>query len=379
MKPTPTPAPLPQRMAELLLASDDQSARAYVSLALPYGAVLMIPKSGRVRRAALAIYNPLTAAGLAAKGLIWSGVWSARAVGVSAEALDELQSIMADLLDERHAEFAFWVGATGIYSKTVILVMDAAGRPLAYAKLAALATAQHALCHEISILERLSTVSALRGRIPQLLSRTEWRGLPVALTSPGPARRAPPVFGAPHREFLSSLRDATRMPGILVESSMWRNATALLAQWRSVLSSAWLDRYDWALTYLERHRGHAWLDLSLAQHDFVPWNTRIHRNTSLFVFDWEFSKDGSVPGSDFFHFPIALWAVRRRAVDRDAVVGLIAAARREGIEAPGDMLLAYLVDLALFYHDAMFCEGKQHHSCLQIAAQAIDVLRKLRS
>ena len=375
----PTPMQRSTGIADLLLASKDRSARAHASFVLPTGAMLIIPRNGPARRGGLAIYNPLRVTGLAAKSLMWSGVWSGQEVHVSAEAMDELHSVLADLLGERHVECAFQLGATGIYSKIVILVMDTAGRPLAYAKLAALATAQQALQHEIATLERLSTVAPLRGRVPHLLGRTKWREFPVVLMSPGPVKRAPRVFGAAHHEFLSCLREATRTPGILVECPMWHAATLLLARWGKGMSPAWRDRYDWALVHLQRQLGRTQLDLSLAHRDFAPWNTRTDRNAILFVFDWEFSKGAFVPGSDFFHFHIALWAMLGRAIDGDVVTNLIAAASREGISNAEDMFLAFLIDIALFEHDAILREGKQHHPVLEIAAQGIDILRRRRS
>jgi hypothetical protein len=365
-------------LSDLLLLSDGSPARPHASLTLPSGAIFVIPKHGPARRGGLAVYNPTAVAGLAAKSLMWTGLWSGKTVDVLAEPLDELCQILADQLGELHVECAFWFGASGIYSKLVILVMNAAGRALAYAKVAATATAQVALLHENSILQRLSTVSSLRGRIPYLLGQAEWRGFPLVLLSPGPSRRAPRRFGAMHRDFLFCVTKTTRVPGMLVESPMWLVMNELLGVWRFRLSRTWQDRYDWALVELERRFGRRPIDLALAHHDFTPWNTRANSNGTLFVFDWEFSREGATPGWDFFHFHVSSLALlKKRPLDRDDVISLIAAARREGIEPADDLLLAYLADVSLFHHDASF-RGGTDRGFFEVTAQAIDICLKLK-
>jgi hypothetical protein len=366
-------------IAELLLDSDKRAGGGHASFVLPSGAMLVIPRAGATRRGGLALYNPQRATGLAAKALMWTSLWPGKATKVLAGPLDELRRIFADLLGEPCVQCAFLFGATGIYSKTVIVAMDHAGRPLAYGKLATLPAAQEAVRHEASTLNRLSAVASLRGRIPRSLGQTYWRGFPLLVISAGPPARAPKRFGAMHRAVLASLRDATRTPGTLLESVMWHAMMRLLARWRSRLTPVWCDRYDWALGELERRLGPVRLDLALAHRDFVCWNTRMNSNGSLFVFDWEFSRQGSTPGWDFFHFHVALWAVLARPLDRDSIAELISTAQSEGIESADDLLLAYLTDIALFHHDAVLSEGGTAHRELGIAAQGIDVLRALKS
>lgn len=107
-------------VADALLVSDGRLGRKYVSFQLPSGAFLVIPKQRVLRRGGLAIYNPLRMTGIAAKSLMWAVCWFGRSIGVLTELLDELQSILADRLGERHVECAFQFGSTGIYSKTVL-------------------------------------------------------------------------------------------------------------------------------------------------------------------------------------------------------------------------------------------------------------------
>jgi hypothetical protein len=368
-------------IAELLIAPNDGSGRPYVFYALGNGAKLLTPKQGAARRAGFTIYNPQMLTGLAAKCMMSLGLWPGQTIGVRTERLDELRETLASRTGNPDIELAFQFGATGIYSKTVVLVMDSVGNALAYAKLAAGAAAQEAVRHEAAVLDQLSANADLRGRVPCSLGDLEWRGYSLLVMSPGPVRRAPLAFGAVHRSFLACLRQATRTPAIFTESPMWHEMIKLHAAWSSRLSSTWCERYDWALGELERRLGETRLDLALAHRDFAPWNTRLNSDGSVFVFDWEFAKAGSTPGWDFFNFHIAMGAARARPLDADSVAELLAAARREGIAPAEDLLLACLTDMALFQHDAMLREGagkEENHRLLGSAGQGIDTLRRLR-
>jgi hypothetical protein len=365
---------LSSALADLFL-DEDIRASAHVSFALPSGAVLVVPKAGRARRGALALYNPQRVTGRVAKALMWSGIWRGTVAHVQPRPLEELQTILAGLLGEPRLQCAFYFGATGIYSKAVILAIDSAGRPLAYGKLAALPVAQQAVRHEGCTLDHLAAATGLRGWIPRVLAETQWREFPLLVLSAGPSAGAPKRFDAMHRAFLGMLKEATCEPAKLLDSIAWRDMNATLARRRERLAPAWRDRYDWALPELERRLGSVRLDLSLAHRDFVCWNTRTNADGSLYVFDWEFARRGSTPGWDFFHFHVALRAVLGRALDRDGVAALTSAAHREGLAPAEDLLLAYLADVALFHHDSLLDAGEDNHPVLEIAAQGIDVLR----
>jgi hypothetical protein len=363
-------------LADLLLDKDIR-ASAHVSFALPSGAMLVIPKAGQARRGALAVYNPQRVTGRVAKGLMWTGIWRGTVAQVRPGPLEELQTILAGLLGGPRPQCAFYFGATGIYSKSVILAIDGGGRPLAYAKLAALPAAQQAVRHEGRTLDGLAATASLRGWIPRVLGETRWREFPLLVLSAGPSRGAPKRFGTMHRAFLSSLNEATCEPGTLLESPAWQDMSEKLARWRERLTLPWQERYDWALGALERRLGSTQIDLSLAHRDFVCWNTRTNADGSLYVFDWEFARRRSTPGWDFFHFHVALRAVLARPLDREGVAALIAAAKHEELVPAADLLLGYLVDVALFQHDAVLGAGEENHPMLDIAAQAIDVLRAM--
>jgi hypothetical protein len=367
---TPSSSLLPE-----LLLDKDISASAHVSFTLPSGAVLVVPKTGQARRGALAVYNPQRVTGRVAKALMWSGMWRGTVAHVRSGPLEELQTILADLLGEPHLQCAFYFGATGIYSKAVIIAIDGAGRPLAYCKLAALPVAQQAVRHEGCTLDRLAAAAGLHGRIPRVLGETRWRRFPLLVLSAGPSVGAPQRFGAMHRAFLARLNEATCEPGTLLESPAWHDMSEKLARWRVRLTLPWQERYDWALGALERRLGSGRLDLALAHRDFACWNTRTNADGSLYVFDWEFACRGSTPGWDFFHFHVALRAVLGRPLDRDGVAALTSAAHREGFVPAEDLLLAYLTDVALFHHDTVLGAGEVNHPLLEIAAQGIDVLR----
>jgi hypothetical protein len=363
-------------VAEQLAAPHGHPGRPFLKYALRNGAIILIPSQGPARSGGLALYNPQMVAGLAAKGLMWSRLWAGQAVHLRAEPLEQLRESLAGCLGQSDIELAFQFGATGIYSKTTILVMNSAGWPLAYARLAATTLAQEALLCEAATIERLSRDAGLNGRVPDFLGRFEWKGFPVIVISAGPTRRAPSVFGAAHADFLRRLKEATPAPIALAASGAWRTMTERRKAWDSRLSPEWRDRYDWTLGEMEAKLGSASLDLAMGHRDFVPWNTRLNSDGTLFVFDWEFSTPESTPGWDLFHFHVALWAARGRMLDAEGLSELLAAAQRGGIEPAEGCLLAYLTDMALFHHDAMLREGREHHRLLTSAARGIDTLRR---
>lgn len=364
-------------VADLLLCELGGVDAPHAVFTLPSGTKLVIPHKGPLRRSALALYKPYRMTGLAAKSLIWTGLWPGELVGVRRDALQTLRDLLARCLGKQHVECAFQFGATGIYSKTVILVMDSAGNALAYAKLAAGQIAQNALTYENSILRKFAAVSELRDRVPRMLAQTEWQGFPLSVISAGPPHLGPRSFNKMHLEYLARIKAATMTTCLFTDSPMWCRMQQWLCHWRNFLSADWQERYDWAFGELQTRLGQKRIELSLAHHDFVPWNIRQHRDGSLFVFDWEFSKEGSTPGWDMFHFHLAPQVAFNRNLDHNAIQGLIAAATRYGMEPAEDLLLAYLTDVALFHHDAVLNLSNDQHRFLTSVAQGIDVMRTL--
>ena len=58
-----------------------------------------------------------------------------------------------------------------------------------------------------------------------------------------------------------------------------------------------------ALSTVENRLGNKVLPFHMSHGDFAPWNTYLV-GEKLYLFDWEYSQDSALPGSDLFHFII---------------------------------------------------------------------------
>src|ERR1035437_4491969 len=99
-------------IADLLFSSDNGPSYPHASFILPSGAKIVTATRGALRRGGLALYNPQRATGLAARGLMWAGLFPSPQVEVQAEPLDELRKVFGDLLGEPRVECAFQFGST---------------------------------------------------------------------------------------------------------------------------------------------------------------------------------------------------------------------------------------------------------------------------
>lgn len=355
-------------------SSDAVDGKEFLSFRTGSGAQLIVPQ--RLRRAGLALYNPQAPTGILAKLLMCSGLWRSRPTSLDRNAVEDLRRVLAEATGRRGVNCAFHVAAPAPWAKTVVLVMDEGGQPLAYAKLAVTDAAKAAVTHEYGTLERLGDFPELQDRIPRALGRLCWNGALVILLSAGPAARAP-AFGPAHEAFLMRLAEATGKPGRLGESTLWARMNERLTRWHPSISAAWQQRYHWAFEHC-LSLCHAPIRLSLAHGDFAPWNLRSTRNGPLFVFDWEFARDGAPPGYDLFYYHLAWRAAQERALDKAAITRLLARLPPEAsADMPSETLLAIcLADVALHFHEAGFLTGDpSENRMVRIAGQGLDCLR----
>jgi hypothetical protein len=367
-------------IVDALVAHASPSARAYSGFSVRAGAWIVIPRSGKIPRDGLAIYNPQRFRGKLAKILLQHGLWPVPTVYLRNNAVVDLEATLGRHFGDRMVSCVFYFRSPGRFTKTIVLILDESGHAIAYAKLGSTEESNTALAHEGDMLDRLGRVPGLADQIPRVIARTAWRGFPVLILSAAPSRRAPKKFGSAHRAFLDHVRTATAWTGPLHESTMWKTMSERFAAIEQKLEPHWRDRYAKALLETERRAGASAITFGLAHRDFVPWNIYDGDDHRLFVFDWELALDQCTPAWDYFHFHLAGHAVRFNRLKRGTLASLLECAKREGIENADLFLLAYLADVGLFLHDRILrSPAAQPNEYLDVVGHAIDALQTERA
>lgn len=367
-------------VADILSVPSASAKKPYVGLKVRAGAWIVVPRSERIPRDGLAIYNPQKPLGRLIKKLIQHGMWLPPSVYFHEDAVAELESMLAPLLGRETVNCAFYFRSPGLYSKTILLVLDENGGALAYAKLGATPESKAAVAHEGGVLERLAHIPVLARHVPRVIARAIWREFPMLLLSVGPSRRVAHGFGDAQRKFLHGLGASTSAFRPLHKSLMWEHMTERFMACETRLEPSLSNRYGWALGEVERRLGEGTLQLNLAHRDFVPWNMQRNKTGDLFVFDWELAQDQCVHGWDFFHFHLASQAMRSRRIGQRAIANLLDAAEREGVSPADGCLLAYLTDVGLFLRDRLLrSPAKQENRFLNLVENTIDSFRRKKA
>lgn len=248
------------------------------------------------------------------------------------------------------------IGTPGPYTKNTVLFMGVEGEPLAIAKVGTTDAAAALLCNEARWLTRLAG-TPLALQVPRLIEMVERASACVLLESagagePGSSRRPQPH----HIQFLAQLQQVTDPLTGFDGSRMQRAMHDTFGSLHGKLSDDWRRRGEDTLQILEPALGGSQLPMVAAHRDFAGWNM-LEAADRLFVFDWEFAREGYAPLYDLFHYHLMPIAVRK-----DVSVGQArSAVRSVMVEAEGlpdgtskcagaaAQMLAYLLDVCLFY------------------------------
>lgn len=317
---------------------------------------LMPPGPRDVRRASLALIQPLRTRARLGKRLLGAAAWlGAPHLGRHAVAWVSGSNRLAALFGRDPMYTAFVTGTTGPHRKLAVQFMDARGCIRGYAKVACAPAARALLANEAAALAALHREHLRSALVPRLLLHTERDGAAMLATDAVRTTRdaSRTRLGAAHLAFLDELA---------ARSATWRvpDGAALLhalrAQTEGVatsLSDRWRSRL-----------GHAWRELALAPEliaprgiahgDFTPANTFEHRN-HLCVFDWEYAGPDYPADYDLIRFAFAV-ALLRYGRARDccrAVEAMLAHELRRTPPAARARLLAYL------YVQVLLLAGRQ--------------------
>lgn len=335
------------------------------------GARWLLPERFQQRAAGVAMYVPYSLGGHARKALMVLGIRGRRVDGGD-EAIGLLEAAAVEALERDDLSLSWYVADRRSESKTSALAIDARGRAVAFVKLAVTSTARRSLAREHEHLEALEAAFGGAQPAPRPLRWHRHEHVSVLVTSTAPARGGPRRFGPLHHRFLAALHERFGSSVPYLASPPWVEAAAFVEHALfSRASSAWRDRFGWGLERLEATLGQERVATTLAHRDFAPWNTRAN-DAGLFAFDWEFAAPGYPVNHDYFHFAfmVAL-LLRGGATPADARRWLRAVPVPGAYD--GEILLAYLLDVARqyhgFHHDST---GVPDDPVLRQAARLID-------
>ncbi len=248
------------------------------------------------------------------------------------------------------------IGTPGPYTKNTVFFMGEEGEPLAIAKVGTSDAAAALLCNEARWLARLAG-TPLAVQVPRLIDFFERASACVLLEGagagePGSSRR-PQLH---HLQFLAHLQQATAPHAGFCGSRMQAALHETFGALHGKLTDEWRRRAENALALVGQELDAAPLPMVAAHRDFAGWNM-LESADRLFVFDWEFAREGYTPLYDLFHYHLMPVAVRKdvsvgqaRSAVRSAVseAGGLPEGASKCVAAPAQML-AYLLDVCLFY------------------------------
>lgn len=264
---------------------------------------------------------------------------------------------LKELAGKGAARVVVSAGTPGPYAKATVLLLDSEARPLAVGKVGSTPSAIRLLENEWAWLRALSGQPRLAGRVPAPVAAQRFGEVYVILQSIGAGRVAGRSLGPDVVGFLAALQESSAEGTHFAGSTMHENMHTRLERLQGELSAGWQSRAEAALQRLDRGFRDRSVRMAAAHRDFVPWNMRA-LPAGVFVFDWEYASGGYLPLYDLFHFLLMPEALERDVSPRD-----LARVMRQAVDAsrslPGaagvladHQLLAYLLDLSLFYLEA---------------------------
>jgi hypothetical protein len=179
--------------------------------------------------------------------------------------------------------------------------MRASGRVLGYVKIPLTSEGIQRVRHEADLLKKLEQNDALRPHLPRVLVAGRWQDRYMLFQTPLAGEAGPARFTDSHRRFLKALAGVHRvdMPGQSIVKQVAR-------RWETCASrfdSNWHSLAECAFRAAREGLDGKTVACGVSHGDFVPWNTRLHRNR-LSVFDWESASWEAPLCWDAFHFDV---------------------------------------------------------------------------
>jgi hypothetical protein len=373
----PTP-PSPRLFADLLSATalaepDGPQYRAYPALK---SARWLLPAAPPYQRAGIAAYRPMRWSGQILKVLIASGLLRGEPAPGATAPLQRLQRLVGARIGAPDCVVSLMIGSPGAYQKYTLRIMDRAGRPIGYAKLADRAETAGKLAAEEAALARLASIPSLQGLVPRTLFVGALNDCRMIATTAGPEQAGPRMFSRSHLDFLRRLHEASRVEKPLLAADLWTAVCATLDWLATRAPGQWRERLAAARQLIEARFHARAMPVSIVHRDFAPWNT-CSLSGKLFVFDWEDSVAQGPPLHDVFHFQAIQDALAGRPFNLDTSFAVRVATDLGGTITGEDaegLFLCYLVDLSSYHlRAAITCPDVGNRTVLKWLEREVDV------
>ena len=347
-----------------LFAPSASSAGAHCGWVLLYGRrprYLLVPKHDlAVQRRCVRVFRRGLGALAGEFALVLKRVFPGSSVPIAfvGPAVAQAQWV-AEVALEGISSAAVQVGTPGPYQKASVLLLDNEGQPLGLAKVAMGPRADAMVQREGRWLARLRTFDELASQVPRLLAEGYTGGARRFIaTDLGPIQTGGSEFGEQQRAFLIALARASANQAASGDSQLCHRPHVALERLLPQLPLSVAKTLQAALADCERILETWSGPLVIAHGDFTPWNTR-RSDRGIYVFDWEYARDGASPAYDALH-----WMLLPRALSK---TGLMTRAVRSARGTAGEFLnaafpdqrwpdgvvsglvLHYLLDTLLFY------------------------------
>ena len=257
-------------------------------------------------------------------------------------------------------------GGSGPYRKPVLQVFAADGAPLGYIKVGWNDWAREAVSREAAAL-RACALRPMHLGVPEILSRSTWRGLDLLITGPLPGgiRRLGRGSGLPDASVLREISElAPGFAGELATSPWWLGVRSRIQA--DVVDPALRSVLELAAERIERAHGRQPLQFGAWHGDLVPWNLARH-GSRLYAWDWESSTPDVPLGFDavHYHFQVAFIAKGRPLAEATALAAGRAGAALSALGVPERahrlVAILHLVEQALRHEQARRAAGDVDH------------------
>lgn len=251
------------------------------------------------------------------------------------------------------------LGTPGPFRKQTVLFLNENGKEVAVVKVGSTPLSIRQVQREAEWLRRLNAEPSMRNCTPPLLAdgKVEDAWMVMQGVCSGSFVSSKPGF--PQIQFLSAFQNLFREECPYRETQMYREMSSRFEALTPHLSRSWMERASGAFSHLDAGYADEPTTVVAAQRDFAPWNMRL-RAGQLAVFDWEYASFGYLPLYDLFHFFLMPLAVRssitfskiKHVLGEVTRLGTLIAGPAEGCKSPSLQLLAYLLDVSLFYMES---------------------------